>query len=68
MVTKRRITVNLDDDVYEALHHLADRADRSMAWVGRQAIEHFIAFQEQEEVPLLAGTGISKELTGKPAR
>jgi len=58
MAAKRRITVNLDNDVYEALLNIAVRTDRSIAWMGRQAIVHYIAAKEQEEVPLLVGTRI----------
>lgn len=38
MADKHRITVNLDDDEYEALQRLALEADRSLAWLGRRAI------------------------------
>lgn len=68
MVAKRRIIVNLDEDVYEALLNIAACADRSIAWVGRQAIVHFIVAQDQEEVPLLAGTGVKSESLGKSVR
>ncbi len=68
MVAKHRITVNLEDDQYEALVAIAERSDRSMAWVGRRAILDFIATQERAEVPLLAGAGDVTRLDGKPAR
>lgn len=38
MAEKHRITVNLDDDEYQALQRLALKADRSLAWLGRRAI------------------------------
>lgn len=38
MADKHRITVNLDDDEYQALQRLALDADRSLAWLGRRAI------------------------------
>lgn len=68
MVAKHRITVNLDDDDYEALIDIATRADRSIAWVGRQAIVQFISSQEREEVPLLAAAGTDGASFGKSSR
>ncbi len=38
MSTKNRITVNLEDDEYQALVKMAGEADRSLAWMGRLAI------------------------------
>ena len=38
VTTKNRITVNLDDDEYEALLKLSEETDRSLAWLGRRAI------------------------------
>lgn len=68
MAAKHRITVNLEDDEYEALVAIAERSDRSMAWVGRRAILDFITAQERAEVPLLAGVGDAASLAGKSAR
>jgi predicted transcriptional regulator len=68
MAAKHRITVNLEDDEYEALVAIAERSDRSMAWVGRRAILDFIAAQEQAEIPLLAGVGDTALMTGRPGR
>lgn len=65
MAVKHRITVNLEDDEYEALIDIATRADRSMAWVGRQAIAEFISSQERQEVPLLAVAGAGGSSFGK---
>lgn len=65
MAAKHRITINLEDDEYEALVGIAARSDRSMAWVGRRAILDFIAAQERAEVPLLAGAGGISALAGK---
>lgn len=38
MTGKHRITVNLEDDEYQALQRLATGSDRSLAWLGRRAI------------------------------
>lgn len=66
MAAKNRVTVNLEDEEYEALVDVATRADRSIAWVGRQAIVEFLASQERREVPLLAIAGTGGSLVGKP--
>jgi len=68
LAAKHRITVNLGNDEYGALVAIAERSDRSMAWVGRRAILDFIAAQERAEVPLLAGVGDTAPLAGKSAR
>jgi len=39
---KNRITVNLEDDEYQALQQMAIRADRSLAWLGRRAIRDLL--------------------------
>ena len=39
---KNRITVNLEDDEYQALQQMATRADRSLAWLGRRAIRDLL--------------------------
>lgn len=39
---KNRITVNLEDDEYQALQQMAIRADRSLAWLGRRAIRNLL--------------------------
>ena len=39
---KNRITVNLEDDEYQALQQIATRADRSLAWLGRRAIRDLL--------------------------
>ena len=66
MAAKNRVTVNLEDEDYEALVDVAARADRSIAWVGRQAIVEFLASQERKEVPLLATVGTGNSFHGKP--
>lgn len=66
MAVKNRVTVNLEDEEYEALVDVATRADRSIAWVGRQAIVEFLASRERKEVPLLATAGTSSSSIGKP--
>ncbi len=65
MAAKNRVTVNLEDEEYEALVDVATRADRSIAWVGRLAIVEFLASQERKEVPLLATAGTSGSSFGK---
>lgn len=54
MANKHRITVNLDDEEYEALQRIAEGTDRSLAWLGRRAICDFIEEKERAEAPLLA--------------
>lgn len=66
MAARNRVTVNLEDEEYEALVDVATRADRSIAWVGRQAIVEFLASQERKEVPLLAAAGTGSSILGKP--
>lgn len=39
---KNRITVNLEDDEYQALQQIAARVDRSLAWLGRRAIRDLL--------------------------
>ena len=66
MAAKNRVTVNLEDEDYEALVDVAARADRSIAWVGRQAIVEFLKSQERKEVPLLATAGTGNSFHGEP--
>jgi predicted transcriptional regulator len=54
MAARNRITVNLEDDEYEALQRISEVTDRSMAWLSRRAICEFIAQREAAEVPLLS--------------
>ena len=42
MTAKNRVTINLTDEEYTALQQLAADEDRSMAWLGRQAIKSFL--------------------------
>lgn len=66
MAAKNRVTVNLEDEEYEALVDVATKADRSIAWVVRQAIVEFLASQERKEVPLLAAAKNGNSFLGKP--
>ena len=68
MAAKNRVTVNLEDGEYEALVDVATRADRSIAWVGRQAIVEFLVSQEKKEVPLFATAALGSSSLGKPKR
>jgi predicted transcriptional regulator len=68
MAAKHRITINLEDDEYEALVEIAERSDRSMAWVGRRAILDFILARERKEVPLLAGADSISVLARRSAQ
>lgn len=68
MSVKHRITVNLEDNEYAALAAIAERSDRSIAWVGRRAILDFIAAQERAEVPLLASVDDIIPLARKTTR
>jgi len=42
MTAKNRVTINLTDEEHSALQQLAADEDRSMAWLGRQAIKSFL--------------------------
>ncbi len=42
MAAKNRITINLEDDEYEALLQVSEQQDRSLAWLGRQAISDLL--------------------------
>ena len=64
MTNKHRITVNLDDEEYEALQRIAERSERSLAWLGRRAICDFIERRERADAPLLAEIAKTKS----PAR
>ncbi|WP_299309998.1 CopG family transcriptional regulator [uncultured Croceicoccus sp.] len=66
MAAKNRVTINLEDEEYEALVDVATRADRSIAWVGRHAIVEFLVSKERKEVPLLAIAGTGSSPFGKP--
>ena len=57
MSAKHRVTVNLEEAEYEALHRIAEGTDRSLAWLGRKAICDFIEGHERADAPLLAGLG-----------
>lgn len=48
MTAKHRITVNLDDAEYDALLRIAEHTDRSLAWLGRRAINDLIEQHEKE--------------------
>lgn len=63
MTAKNRITVNLDDDEYEALQRIAAGSDRSLSWLGRKAICDFIERRDRAETPLLAELNDSSENT-----
>lgn len=43
MTAKNRVTINLTDEEHSALQQLAVDEDRSMAWLGRQAIKSFLS-------------------------
>lgn len=42
MNAKNRVTINLTDEEHSAMQQLAADEDRSMAWLGRQAIKSFL--------------------------
>lgn len=46
MTAKNRVTINLEDDEYQALQRVAEETDRSLAWLGRRAVCDFLASQE----------------------
>lgn len=66
MAAKNRVTVNLEEGEYKALVEVATKADRSIAWVGRQAIMEFLASQEKKEAPLFATAAPGGLSLGKP--
>lgn len=51
MSVKNRVTVNLEDDEYEALQQLAASTDRSLAWLGRRAICDFLQHKHDAGKP-----------------
>ncbi len=63
MSAKNRITVNLEDDEYEALQRIAEGSDRSLSWLGRRAICDFIESKDRSEAPLLAGLNEASSTT-----
>jgi predicted transcriptional regulator len=67
MTSKHRITVNLDDEEYEALQRIASGTDRSLAWLGRRAICDFIEQNEKDEAPLLATINATARTQGQAA-
>ena len=68
MTSKHRITINLDDDEYQALQHVATNMDRSLAWVGRRAICTFVAGGQCAEAHLYAKGTAEPISTGRRAR
>ena len=42
MTTKNRVTINLDDENFEALTQLAKTADRPLAYLGRLAVRRLV--------------------------
>ena len=50
MATKNRVTINLDDDDFEALTKLSKSADRPLAYLGRMAVRRLV----NEELSQLA--------------
>lgn len=42
MATKHRVTINLDDDDFEALTRLSKTADRPLAYLGRMAVRRLV--------------------------
>ena len=42
MVAKHRVTINLDDEEFEALSQLSKTADRPLAYLGRVAIRRLV--------------------------
>ena len=42
MVTKHRVTINLDDEDFEALTQLSKTADRPLAYLGRLAVRRLV--------------------------
>jgi len=51
----RRLTVTLDDDIYEALEVIAAEQDRTvanlLAFLGREEVKRYQAEQEEDEKP-----------------
>lgn len=68
MVSKHRITINLEDHEYAALQRIAAGTDRSLAWLGRRAICDFIEQREKAEAPLLAGLPATAKTSRHSAR
>ena len=43
MATKNRVTINLDDEDFNALTQLSKSADRPLAYLGRVAVRRLVA-------------------------
>jgi predicted transcriptional regulator len=54
MPSKNRLTINLSEEEFAALARLAKKSRVSKAWLGRHAIESFLAGAraDQHELPL----------------
>jgi hypothetical protein len=57
VTTKNRITVNLEDDEYEALLKLSADTDRSLAWLGRRAICELLAKRDDSAEHVFTSIG-----------
>jgi hypothetical protein len=67
MSAKHRITINLEADEYKTLVDMAERADRSIAWIGRRAILDFIGMKRRVETPAI-GVGHVPSMSAKSTR
>jgi len=63
MVTKHRVTINLDDDDFEALTQLSITADRPLAYLGRLAVRRLVGeeLSRREAIPRSVTLGQSGE-------
>jgi predicted transcriptional regulator len=63
MTAKNRITINLSDDEYRQLVAVSEQEDRSLAWLGRQAIvtmlRHGIDSGDAGETPIASKPPLS---------
>jgi len=59
--TKKRINITVDDDVYEALEHLAKKRDEPVAGVGLDLIEEALEYQEDLYFSRIADERLTKK-------
>ena len=65
MATKHRVTINLNDDDFEALTRLSKSADRPLAYLGRMAVRRLVSEElsqlaDGQQEPYLTDTSVAE--------